>query len=115
MKTIKTLAVITGVRSKVDKSLGVTVGTPELSPKEKALFMEIQGVNCEMTIKPVDEPNAEQVKVNKDLDQKPQSQRIRNVLYILWKQNSEDHEEFSTYYRAKTDKIIEHYKTLIED
>ena len=114
MKTINVQAVITGLRAKVDRSLGLTIGTPELSPKEKAMFFELQGVNCEMTIKPL-EGKSEDIRIDKDVNQKSQSQRIKNILYLLWIQDNEGHEEFITYYKAKTDKVIEHYKTLIED
>ena len=45
MKTIQTHAIITGVRSKVDRSLGLTIATPELTTNERSLFMEYQGIN----------------------------------------------------------------------
>ncbi len=114
MKTIKLKAVITGIRAKVDRSLGLTIATPELSTKEKALFMELQGINCEMSVKPL-EGKAEDVVIDKDVNQKSQSQRIKNILYLLWKQDNEGYEEFAPYYKHKTDKIMDHYKTLIND
>ena len=46
MKAIKTSVIITGVRSKVDRSLGITLSTPELSTEERSEFMNLQGVNC---------------------------------------------------------------------
>ena len=55
MKTIQVDAIITGIRSKVDRSLGLSVSTPELSTNEKALFMELQGINTRMTIEPLDD------------------------------------------------------------
>lgn len=114
MKSISLKAVITGIRAKVDRSLGLTISTPELATKEKAMFMELQGVNCEMTVKPL-EGKAENVVIEKDVNQKSQSQRIKNILYLLWKQKPEGFEEFTPYYKHKTDKIMDHYKTLIED
>ena len=114
MRSISLKVVITGIRAKVDRSLGLTIATPELSTKEKALFMELQGVNCEMIVKPL-EGKAENVTIDKDVNQKSQSQRIKNVLYLLWKQKPEGFEEFLPYYKHKTDKVMDHYKTLIED
>lgn len=36
-KSIQTQGQITGIRAKVDGSLGLSVSTPELSPEEKVL------------------------------------------------------------------------------
>lgn len=114
MKTIKTAAIIEGIRSRKDRSLGLTVSTPELSVNEKALFMEMQGINVEVLIRPVDEPTADIHEVDTDLNQKSQSQRMRSVLYILWKQNSEDL-DFPEYYRRKTETLIDWLKGKIEE
>ena len=50
MKTIQTQAVITSIRSKVDKSLGLSIETPELSTEEKVAFMNLQGLNVSLKI-----------------------------------------------------------------
>lgn len=113
MKTISTSATITGVRSKVDGSLGVTVGTPELSPKEKALFMELHGVSCNMTLKPIDEPT-EEYKLDREIEKKTPSQRMRNVLYVYWKQLGNPEGYFDTFYRKEMDKIIDNIKSKLE-
>jgi hypothetical protein len=46
---------------------------------------------------------------------KSQAQRIRGVLYILWKQNNEGYEIFHDYYNAKTERYINHLKSKIEE
>lgn len=113
MKTIKTQAIITGIRSRADGSVGLSVSTPELVALEKTLFFELQNVNVEMTITPLDEKVPEEHKIEKDLNQKTQSQRIRATLFILWKQNPENM-EFEEYYRNKTEKYILGLQRLIE-
>lgn len=114
MKNISTTAVLEGVRSRKDGSLGLSVSTPELTPQEKALFMELQGINLELTIKPLDEKvKVEDYKIDKDLESKSQSQRIRSVLFILWKQDPEGM-EFEDYYKRRTEKIIEWLKSKID-
>lgn len=113
MKTISTQAIITGIRSRADKSVGLSVSTPELRPEEKTLFFELQNINVELTIKPLDE-NAPEIKVDKDLNQKSQSQRIRNTLFVLWTQNSEDM-DFEEYYRNKTEKYIQSLQARINE
>jgi hypothetical protein len=45
---------------------------------------------------------------------KTQSQRLRAVLYKLYKQEG-GQGEFKDYYKVKTEKIIEHFKSRIED
>lgn len=113
MKSIKTKAIITGIRSKTDRSLGLSVNTPELNPQEKALFFELQGLNVELTIFPSEEQNVEDYEIDTDLNQKPQSVRIRNVLFLLWQQNPEGM-EFNEYYKNKTDKYIESLKARLD-
>lgn len=112
MKSITCNAIIEGLRSKKDRSLGLTVATPELTAEEKALFFEIQGINVNLKITPLDEPSEEH-NIQTDLDQKSQSLRMRNVLYILWNQGKKEN-DFQDYYRKQTEKIIEHLKSKID-
>lgn len=44
---------------------------------------------------------------------KTQSQRLRNVLFKLWKQTPEGFAEFQGYYAFHTNKIIEHFKSKL--
>lgn len=113
MKTIQVQAVIAGIRSKLDKSLGLTLHTPELSSKERALFMDLQGINVDLTITPIDD-NPEGVEtINKELESKTQSQRIRACLYRYWEQQGKEG-DFETFYKQKTEKIIESIKDKLE-
>ena len=113
MKSIKTQAIITGVRSKVDRSLGISLTTPELSTQEKALFMELQGLNSEITITPLDDKAEGMEKIDKEVSTKTQSQRLRAVLFIYWKQLGEK-ETFEEFYKSQTEKIIEHFKSKLD-
>lgn len=115
MKSITTPIIITGIRSKVDRSLGLTMSTPELSTQEKAIFLELQGINCRVTITPTETEKIEEYQIQKDLDQKPPSVRMRNVLYLLFKQNQEGHADFDSYYRAKMEKFIDHLKSKLDE
>lgn len=113
MKKIQIPINITGVRFLKDKSLSFTSTTPELSPEETTNFIEICHINLSATFTPTDFPIHDEVIVNKDLETKSQAQRIRSVLYILWKQDSEE-KDFETFYRDKTEKYIEALKTRIK-
>lgn len=113
MKTLKLNAIVTGIRSKVDRSLGLTIATPELTPEEVAEIMRLQGVNTIMTIIPMDTEAEGVMEIDKDLDTKSQSQRIRSVLYLNWKAEGEKG-EFRNYYREKTEKYIDFLKEKLD-
>ena len=114
MKAIKVKVIIIGIRSKVDHSLGLTLSTPELSTEERSEFMNLQGINCQALFEPLDSVPSGVYEVKKETGQKTQGQRIRAVLFILWK-NSGSKEDFEVYYKNQTEKIIEHLKGKIEE
>ena len=105
-------AVIDTIRSKKDGSLGLTVSTPELNVAQKTLFFELQGVVVNLNITPI-EVNAPEEKINKDLNQKSQSSRLRNVLFVLWNQGTKE-VDFETFYTKQMEKLIEHYKSKLD-
>lgn len=113
MKSIQTQAVITGIRSKVDRSLGISLSTPELTTNEKALFMELQGLNIDLLITPNEEVNPEVEKIDKEVQTKTSSQRLRAVLFIYWKQSGEQG-EFEDFYRLHMEKLIDFIKGKLE-
>lgn len=113
MKAIQSDIIITGIRAKVDGSIGFNATTPELSPDEKVAFMSLQGVNLKMLVVPIDEPNAPQVKVDKELNQKTSGQRLRGVLYVLWEQGNKD-TEFEVFYKTQMEKFINLVKDKLE-
>ena len=45
---------------------------------------------------------------------KSQSQRLRAVLFVLWKQEGEEG-DFKKFYKQKTEEIIQHFKNKLED
>lgn len=113
MKPLQTDVIISSIRSKVDKSLSLTLHTPELSTQEKALFMELQGVKSEMVIAPVDGPSVPAEKIDKDIRGKTQSQRLRGVIFVYWEQQGKPG-EFEDFYRTETERIIGLYKSKLD-
>ena len=104
---------IMGVRAKADGSLGVTLSTPELAADEKAVFMEWMNRDLTMLLQ-ADEAGIGGVKeIKGEFDRKTPSQRLRDVLYVWWKQ-IEGAGEFDDFYRKQMDKIIEAYKAKLE-
>lgn len=113
MKSIELYAVITGIRSKVDGSLGISMGTPELTAEEKAEFMRLQGANLICLFTPLDEKDAPKYIVDKELEQKTPSVRLRGVLYVLWQQSGSKG-NFDDFYRAEMEGIIEAVKNRLD-
>jgi hypothetical protein len=114
MKTIQHNAIITSIRSRKDRSISYSVETPELSHQEKALFFELQNLNVVISILPKDELEAPEYKVEKDIDQKSPSSRMRNVIYILYKQSG-DNRDFELYYKNTMEVLIQKLKEKIEN
>lgn len=116
MKSIQTPAVIDSIRSKVDGSLGLTISTPEYSSSEKIAFLDLQGKNMTMTIIPTDEPVEEEIKVDKDMEEKPLHVRLRNTLYVLWDKKYRDtYPEYENFYKSKMNKWIKDIQEIIPE
>lgn len=113
MKAINVNIIINSIRSRKDKSIGFSAETPELTALEKVAFMEMQGLNVKALFEPLDELTEDVLEVDKDLETKSQAQRIRSVLFILWKQRGEQG-EFRDFYRDQTEKIINKIKGLLD-
>lgn len=113
---IRCEAQLTGFSSRVDGSLGFRGVTPELSSKEKANFMDLQGLLVELLIIPKDEKDAELVEVKGEIDCKSPSQRLRAVLFIYFKEHQKRglKETFDTFYARHVEKLIEYVKTKID-
>jgi hypothetical protein len=113
MKTITHDGIITSIGSRVDGSLGYRVNTPSLTPQEKALFFELQNINITMSITPKDEVNAPEYKVSQELDEKRPSTRLRNVIFILYRQSG-DTRDFELYYKNTMEVLIQKLKDKID-
>lgn len=109
---------VENISTRKDKSVKITLGTQELSPgKAGELFTLLnQLAVAYISPKSISQGEIDQVdKLDPDIEGKTQSQRIRNVLYILFTQESEGFKDFDSYYKNKTEKFIEHLKGKIKD
>lgn len=109
-------AVIGSITAK-SKNNGVSfrISTPELNKDELGVIFDLQDQIVDLLIQPSDAEFPDIVTVKSEVDAKTPSQRIRGVLFVLWKQNQEGHKEFSTYYQQKMGAIIDHLKSKIEE
>lgn len=106
-------------RSLKDKTLKVVFETNEPTPEQ---FLGI-GNSCQqfgyLAFKPepfnTDEKEAlEDLKTDFNDNGKTPSQRLRAVLYLLFKQNPEGYKDFQLYYNYKMEKAITHYKSFLQ-
>jgi hypothetical protein len=97
-------ALITKVSTRKDGSLQIVIETMELSPEQMAeLFM-----NVNKEVMQIDVPDDSS-------DSKSKSQRLRNVLYVLWEQTGKDKfETFALFYAHQMEKITDFYKDKLE-
>ena len=110
---------VENITTRKDHSVKITLGTQELSQGKAGEIFNMMNKLAAVYISPketVDQKEISQVdKIDVEFNGKTQSQRIRNTLYILFSQDSEGHNEFDTYYKAKTEMYIGHLKTKIKD
>lgn len=112
--------IITQIRSKVDGSISVTIETQELSPTKAGELFSLRGKVAMMYLSP------KEVVTQKEMSQidaisaetpkgKTPSNRMRNVLFLLWKQDNEGYKDFPMYYEVKMNRYIEDLKLNIKD
>lgn len=99
-----------------DGSVNITINTQELSPAKAAELFELRGKLATAYISPAEITNKEMHLIDTmepDLPGKTPSQRMRNVLFILWRQDAEGYKDFPPYYEAKMNGYIEALKQSI--
>jgi len=111
MKSISVHTNITSIRSRRDGSLGLSLETPELNPKQKVLFMELQNVECETIFTPLDF-NDGSVEIKTSIDNKSPSKRLRDVLFVWYKQDGSK-ELFDVWYSHRIERIIDWVKSKL--
>jgi len=117
MKGILLPAIIEAIQSRKDNTLKIVLGTNELSPANAGSLFGLHNKLATVYISPseIDQKEIDQVdKLDPELQGKTQGQRLRGVLYILFEQDHEGFNDFDSYYKHRTEKIIEHLKTKIK-
>jgi len=109
---------IEGLVSRKDRTMRVSIGTQELNPNDASELFMMNQQFCYIAIKPEPFTSDEKVMIDglkTDLENnKTPSQRLRNILYVLFEQNNEGYKDFSTYYVTKIEQICVHFKTKLD-
>ena len=104
-KALRFEAQLTSFSSRADRSLGFRGVTPELDSSEKVALMDLQNVLLDVIVSPKDVPDAEIIEVKRELIHKSPAQRMRSVIFLLWKQTDEE-KPFDIFYLDMMEKII---------
>lgn len=108
---------VENITSRKDKTIKIVLGTQEITPENAGKLFELLNQLAFILISPkgINQEQIDAVEaVDVDLGGKTQSQRIRGVLYKLFEQDAEGYSNFDNYYKAKTEKYIEHLKAKIK-
>jgi hypothetical protein len=105
-RAIRTEVIFSGFSSRVDGSLGFRGNTPELTVPEKVAMMGLQGLLCEMLVFAKEQKEAELIEVHKEMEQKTASQRMRSVIFLIWKQGAEKQMSFEQFYSQTMEGLI---------
>jgi hypothetical protein len=108
---------IEGISTRKDKTLKIVFSTQELSPSQSGDLFSLQGKVAYLAIKTEKFQKSEveflsKAETDVDLGKSP-SERMRNVLFILWKQENEGYTEFNDFYRKKMEGFIDKLKSRI--
>ena len=99
-------------RFKVDKSSSITFDTGELNNTDKMFLLENEGLLGILKFIPENIQEESIKKITNEFQEKSPSKRLYSVLFVYWKQKSEDG-DFEVFYKSQMEKIIEHYKTKL--
>lgn len=111
-KAITCPVILTGASTRVDGSLSLRLSTPELSSEEKTSFFDLVNKPVKILIQP-DGEAVDVKEVKGEFDKKSPSQRLRSVLFVLWKQQ-EPGLDFDQFYLRHMDKLIDQHKQMLE-
>ncbi len=116
MKGVLIPAYVETIKSRKDKTIVLTIGTQELTPEKAGELFGMNGKLITAYLSNTDVSKNDQDVIDSieaDLPGKTPSQRLRSVLYLMWKENKEGFTDQNLHYIHHMEKIIEHYKTKL--
>jgi hypothetical protein len=111
-KTIQVPAILSGVTTKVDKSLSLRFSTNEMSSEDVANLIDHQGEFGYLLFKPNQFSNDEVPKEEAADGSKSYSERLRSVMYLVW-ENKGSKESYESYRSQQMEHIIKCYKNKL--
>ena len=112
-------AILISFRSLKDRTIKIEFETNELTPEQiTGLAQTLQSFGYLAFKK--DNFKTEQLMIIDELradyedKTKTPSKRLRDVLFVAWKQHNDGYDEFEGYYQSKMNRFIEHIKSKLE-
>lgn len=115
MKKIQFSAILDGVNLKKDGTLSLKIGTQELAPSETAEIFELgnKQIYVAMAETEIESLQVPEVLPEMQGDKTP-SQRLRNVLYLIWENKTDKKQTFPRFYEDYVFKLVENLKAKLE-
>lgn len=106
------------IASRVDGSVSITLDTPELNPTKFGEIFSLRKKQAFCYLK-ADKINESESKAIDGLQPehtggKTMSKRLRDVLYVAWKQQPKGYEDSELYYRYRMEQFIDMVKNELE-
>jgi hypothetical protein len=109
---------IRSISATVDRGLRFSVVTGEVSDENRGIFLALQGINCEAIISPHErEEGEEPILVDSEVKKKSQSERLRSVLFVFFKQRKKAGKftgTFDTFYTEQIEVLIDRVKAKLD-
>lgn len=108
---------IKSIKSRVDNSWDVSLNLNEMSGEELANLNSMRSTSCKVYLtneNVVSKALKEIDSLSIDDTSKSPSQRLRNVLYVLWEQDKQGYETFTLFYNDRMERIINQIKDKLE-
>lgn len=105
-------AVLNPISRRKDKSVRLSLETRELNPEETLSLMSIEGAEMWVVLSP-NEGDTEVPDEDAHIDEKSPSERLKNVLFVWWKQEVEAGKYvgiYENFRRERMEKIIDTIK-----
>lgn len=118
MKGIILACIIDKITTLKDRSVKITLDTQELSPSKAGEIFTLMNSLATVYISPSEITSREMAQVDSiepEMPGKSPSQRMRNVLFILWKQDNQGFKEFDSFYKERMETYIQELKNNITD
>lgn len=121
MDKLLTAAQFDGYAPRKDGSFSIRFVTQEQTPQQVGDLHAMLNTFGFLYFRGAEELSKEEIENLDELDTdlhdnpKTQSQRIRNVLHVAYKQNDRGYKEFKDFYKHMTERFIQKWKDTLED
>lgn len=115
MRVFQIPAILDGMSPLKDGGMSLRFHTNEASNDDKVTIMEYYQKFGWLVFSEQENPDVPMEDIRRDTGGKSPSQRLRNVLYVLYKQSGKADITFEEYYAQKMEFVINRFKENLDD